>query len=99
MVKTGITQENWVKVIECSVGYSRSLGVKNKTVISYGIENGICLTDDLGESSIKECAEHIRENTDYNIYLLGGEEAETIFYEDNMKVIIPEDNIVECMIR
>lgn len=99
MVKSDISQENWVKVIECAVGYSRSLGEKNKTVISYGIENDMCLTDELGETSLGKCGEHIKENTQYNIYLVGGEKAETIFYEDNMKIVVPEDNVVECKIN
>ncbi len=99
MVKSDISQENWVKVIECAVGYSRSLGEKNKTVISYGIENDMCLTDELGETSLGKCGEHIKENTQYNIYLVGGEKAETIFYEDNMKIVVPENNVVECKIN
>ena len=99
MVKNNISQENWVKVIECAVGYSRSLGEKNKTISSYGIENNLCLNDKLGESTLSECSKHIKENNEYNIYLVGGEEAKTVFYEDNMKVIVPENNIVECGVK
>lgn len=99
MVKSDISQENWVKVIECAVGYSSSLGEKNKTIISYGIEGEMCLTDELGETTLGKCAEHIKENTQYNIYLVGGHEAETIFYEDNMKVIVPGNNTIECRIN
>jgi hypothetical protein len=99
MVKDNISQENWVKVIECAVGYSRSLGEKNKTIVSYGIEYEICLNDELGETTLGGCSEHIKENTDYSIYLIGGEKAETIFYEDNMKVVVPENNIIECGVK
>ncbi len=99
----GITQENKVKVYECAVGYSRSLGEKNKTIITYGIDieedKIICLNDDLGETTIKECSNHIKENVDYSIYLIGKDEAETIFFEDHMKVSVPENNIVECKIN
>jgi len=99
MDSRNITQENFVKVIECAVGYSRSLGELNKTIISYGIENEICLNEELGETSLSNCSKHIKENVDYNIYLVRGNEAATIFYEDNMKIVVPENNIVECKIK
>lgn len=99
MVKDDITQENWVKVIECAIGYSGSLGEKNKTIINYGVENQVCLTDDLGESTLEECGKHIKEKTDYNIYIMGGKEAEFIFYEDNMRIVVPENNVIECKIN
>jgi len=97
--KKDITQENFVKVLECVVGYSYSLGGLNKTVMSYGVEGDVCMNEILGESTVKLCSEHIKENTQYNIYLLGGKEAETKFYEDHMLVIVPENNEIECKIN
>lgn len=94
-----ISQENKVEVYQCGVGYARSLGEKNKTIYVYGIDGNICLNDELGETTISECFKHIKENVGYSIYLVGGKEAETKFYEDNMKVVVPEGNIVECEIR
>jgi hypothetical protein len=99
MDSRGLSQENKVEVYQCGVGYSRSLGEKNKTIFVYGIDNNLCLNDELGETTISECSKHIKENMGYTIYLVGGKEAETIFYEDNMKVVVPKGNVVECVIR
>ena len=98
MDKRDISQENWVKVIECAVGYSESLGRMNKTIVSYGIEGETCLSDQTGSVGLKACSEHIKENMDYNIYLVGGTNASATFYEDNFKIVVPENSTIQCKI-
>lgn len=99
MDKRDITQENWVKVIQCAIGYSESLGKMNKTIISYGIDGETCLSDQTGTVGLKECSEHIKQNVNYSVYLVGGTNASATFYEDNFKIVVPENSLIECKIN
>jgi hypothetical protein len=95
----GITQKNYEAVANCAVGYSFSLASKGKTIYNYAIDENDCWNNESNKTTIEECSKHIKENVEYTIYLVGGEEAETFFYEDNMKVVVPEDNVVECGVK
>lgn len=95
----GITQKNYEAVANCAIGYSFSLAAKGKNIYNYAIDENDCWNNESKKTTYEECSKHIKENVEYNIYLVGGEEADAIFYEDNMRVVVPEDNIIECTIR
>ena len=94
-----ITQKNYEAVANCAIGYSFSLAAKGKNVYNYAIDENDCWNNESKKTTYEECSKHIKENAEYNIYLVGGEEADAVFYEDNMRVVVPEDNIIECGIR
>lgn len=92
-----ITQDGKVKVYECGVGFASSLGLLNKTVRNFAIDDNTCVKNDLNETSIAECNEIIHKSG-YIIYLKGVEDdsKEVKYYEDHLMIEVPKNNQNKC---
>lgn len=94
------SQQGRVKVFECGVGFASSLGLLNKSVKNYALEDELCIKPDMNKTSLGECNDLIKQQSDYIIFLKGSKNSTKVqYYEDHVYIEVPENNERECGIK
>jgi hypothetical protein len=96
MDSRGLAQDNKVSVYQCGVGFAASLGIIGKNVTSFALQEDGCYGP-LNHTSITKCDELIKQE-DYVVLLKGGN-ADALFYDDHLLVIVPANNTNECGVK